>query len=170
MVPEAWEMEAAPLEIASVGITNVLGLGLRQYFRSRAMKNNTAATTPKPAALSAIPAICAPAAITCCNVVCTTTSNGGICISTTVRINCSSAPGSTAGHMSFALFTTLPQSYTPRFCSDPVDIGAHDSAPALTFRIDAIADASSVGSGNTTSPEVSPLAFVVAVEKSIELI
>ena len=38
MVPEAWMIEESPLEIASVGITNVLELGLRQYFRSRAMK------------------------------------------------------------------------------------------------------------------------------------
>ena len=133
------------------------------------MKNNTAATAPKPAPLSAMPAICEPAAITCFNEVCTTTSNGGNCIPTTVRINCSSPPGSTAGHRSFALLTTLPQSYTLRFCSDPVDIGAHESATALTSRIDAIASASSVGSGKTTSPEVSPLAFVVAVEKGIEL-
>lgn len=162
-------IEDASLEIASVGITNVLELGLRQYFRSRAMKNSTAATAPKPAVLSAIPAICAPAATTCCNVVCTTVSNGGNCRSTTVRINCSSAPGSTAGHNSFALFTTLPQLYTLRFCSDPVDIGAHAFVAALTLRIDAIACASSVGSGNTTSPEVSPLACFVAVEKDIEL-
>ena len=169
VVVETWETEAAPLEIASVGITNVLELGLRQYFKSRAMKNNTAATAPKPAPLSAIPAICDPAAITCCNEVCTTTSNGGNCIPTTVRINCSSPPGSTAGHKSFALLTTLPQSYRLRFCSDPVDIGAHESATALTLRIDAIASASSVGSGKMTSPEVSPLAFVVAVEKGIEL-
>lgn len=169
VVVDACENEAASLEMASKGITNVLGFGFRQYFKSSAMKNNTAATTPKPAVLSAILVICSPAVITCCSAVCTAASNGGSCILTTVRINCSSAPGSTAGHKSFALLTTLPQSYTLRFCRDPVDCGAHESAAALTWRIDAIACTSAVGSGNTISPEVSPLALIVTVEKGIEL-
>ena len=169
VVADALGIEAAPLEKASEGITNVFGVGLRQYFKSSAMKNNTAATTPKPPVLSAKLVICSPAVITCCNAVCTTASNGGSCTLTTVRISCSSAPGSTAGHNAFALLTTLPQSYTLRFCRDPVDCGVHESAAALTWRIDAIACASSVGSGNTTSPDVSPLAFIVTVEKGMEL-
>lgn len=110
VVANAWETEAALLEKASVGITKVLGLGLRQYIRSSAMNNNTAATTPKPAVLSAMSTTCAPAATTCCNAVYTTARKGGSCTFTTVRSSRNSPPGTTAGHRSFALFTEIPSS------------------------------------------------------------
>lgn len=170
-VSEVNNTEAALFKIASVGITNVLVSGLRQYRYLRAMKKSIAATGPKAALSSAKFFICSPTATTFKIAAVTGPCKGGSCVPRTFRIIISSPTGSTAGHNAPASDATLNQSKVARFCFEPlaVAVATHEVAAPVALRRDAIGDASSVGSIKTTSPLVTWSVPTVAVENGIEL-